>query len=101
VIRRVIGFEMVAKATLILSAVFTNVSGVVAFVTNDARGFGREVWGRNESCTYSGELTVPVWTVNGWGLSRADGNFNPRRGFRRYDNWSVRVAWIAGEVTSS
>jgi len=80
VVRRVIGFETVAKVTLVLSAVFTNVSGVVTFVTIDTRGFGREVWGRNELCTYSGKLMVPVWTVNGWGLSRADGNFNPRRG---------------------
>jgi len=40
VIRRVIGFETVAKVTLVLSAVFTNVSGVVAFVTNDTRVLG-------------------------------------------------------------
>jgi len=81
VIRRVIGFEMVAKGTFVLSTVFTNVSGVMAFVTNNARGFGREVWGRDESRTYSGKLMVPVWTVDGWGLLRADGNFDPRRGF--------------------
>jgi len=60
VIRRVVGFETVAKATLILSTIFMNVSRVVALVTNDAGGFGREVWGRNESCAYCGELTVPV-----------------------------------------
>ena len=77
VVGRMIGFKTVAKTTFVLSTVFTDVSGVVAFVTNNARGFGREVWGRNESCAYCGELTVPVWTVNGWGLSRADGNFNP------------------------
>jgi len=81
VIRRVIGFKTVAEVTLILSAVFTNVSGVVALVTNNARGFGREVWGRNESCAYCGKLTVPIWTVNGWGLLRVDGNFNPRGRF--------------------
>jgi len=101
VVRRVIGFKTVAKTTFVLSTIFANVSRVVALVTNDARGFGRKAWGRNESCAYCGELTVPVWTVNGWGRSRADGNFNPRGGFRRYDNWSVRVAWIAGEVTGS
>jgi len=97
----VVGFETVAETTLILSAVFTNMSGVVAFVTNDARDVGREVWGRNELCAYCGELTVPIWTVNGWGLSRVDGNFYPRGGFRRYDYRSVRVAWVAGEVASS
>jgi len=101
VVRRVVGFKTIAETTLVLSAVFTNMSGVVAFVANNARGFGREVWGRNELCAYCGELTVPVWTVNGWGRSRADGNFNPRGGFGRYDNWSVRVAWVAGEVASS
>jgi len=100
-VRRVVGFETVTKATLILPAVFTNVSGVVAFVANDARGVGREIWGRNESRTYCGELTVPFWTVDSWGRSRTDGNFDPRGGFRRYDNGSVRVAWVAGEVTGS
>jgi len=76
----VVRFEAIAEAALILSAIFTNMSGVVAFVANDARGVGREVWGRNESRAYCGELAVPLWTVNGRGWSRADGDFDPRGG---------------------
>ena len=81
VVWRVVRFEAIAEAALILSAVFTNMPWVVAFVTNDARGVGREVGSRNESRAYCGELTVPLWTVNGRGRSRTDGDFDPRGGF--------------------
>jgi len=81
VVRRVVWFEAVTEAALILSAVFTNVSGVVALMTNDARGVGGKVWSRNESRAYCGELTVPLWTVDGLRRSRTDGDFDPRGGF--------------------
>jgi hypothetical protein len=77
VIRAMIGgvarFLLVAKVTFVLFAVFANMSGVMAFVTNDAGGIGSEIRSGNESSSYVGELLVPSWIFDrrrGWVMNR-------------------------------
>jgi hypothetical protein len=41
----VVRFALVTKATFVLFTIFLDVPRVVAFMANNARGFGREVWG--------------------------------------------------------
>ena len=75
VVGRVVGFTAVAKAALILFAVFANMSGVVAFMANGVRGVGREVWSWDESGSYSGELAVPAGAVDSGDVVREDRDF--------------------------
>ena len=79
IIRAVIGgvvrFEAVAEVALVLSAVFANVSRVVALVADNVRGVGREVRSGDKSSAYSGELVVPTWTINGGSVMWLNGDF--------------------------
>jgi acetyl-CoA carboxylase carboxyltransferase component len=68
VIRRMARFIVVAETALVLLAVLTDVSGFMAFMTGDARGFGGEVRSGDESGSKFGELFVPSHAVYGRGL---------------------------------
>ena len=68
-------------------------------MTYNTRSFGGKVGRRDESCAHSGELMIPTGIVNSRSVSRTDGDFDPRGRFGRYDDWTMWVAWVNGEVT--
>ena len=99
IIGRVFGLVTLTKAALILLTVFANVSWMAAFVAYNARSFRREVGSRDEMCAYVGKLMVPTGIVDSRSVLRTDGDFDPGGRFGRYDDWTMWVAWVNGEVT--
>ncbi len=89
---------MITETAFVKLTVLADMSWGATLMTYNMRGFGREVGSRDEPCAHSGELMIPTRVVDGWSVSRTDGDFNPRGGFGGYDDWTVRVARIR-EVT--